>query len=160
MARVQEVVADASVACKWFLPEKGTSAALLLRDDHIEGRVRILAPQLLCYEVADALRYYPALSPEGIEESIRYLYDLQLSLVHPTHRDLSSAAAFSPPEGLRLRCVLRHARGETFVPADHRRHPTVEIVAARCPPLRVDRPSMKSRGAPRGTTLGDGLKCE
>ena len=95
MARVQEVVADASVACKWFLPEKGTSAALLLRDDHIEGRVRILAPQLLCYEVANALRYHPALSPEGLEESIRYLYDLQLSLVHPTHRDLSSAAAFA-----------------------------------------------------------------
>lgn len=95
MARVQEVVVDASVACKWFLPEKDTPKALLLRDDHIEERIRILAPELMAYEVANALRYHPALGKEGLQETIRYLYDLQLSWVPATHRDLGSAADFA-----------------------------------------------------------------
>ena len=95
MARLQEVVADASVVCKWFLSEKDTPAALLLRDDHVEGRIRILAPELMAYELANALRYHPALSSEDLQESVRYLYDLQLSLVPATYRDLGAAAQFA-----------------------------------------------------------------
>ncbi len=95
MARIPEIVADASVAVKWFLPEKGADDARALRDEHIEGRVRILAPDLICYEVANALRYHPAIGSDRLEESIRYLYDLQISLVRPTSNDLSAAADFA-----------------------------------------------------------------
>jgi len=95
VARIQEIVADASVACKWFLPEKGAEAALSLRENHIEGRVRILAPELICYEVANALRYHPAINTEKLRDSIRSLYDLQLSFTHLTSSDLSFAAEFA-----------------------------------------------------------------
>ena len=45
------IVVDASVAAKWFLPEKGSSAALALQ----EGPSQLAAPDLIRMEVAAAI---------------------------------------------------------------------------------------------------------
>src|SRR5437867_337897 len=59
MARSATAVVDASVATKWYLPEADTDAALLLRESHLNGDVRLVSPDLMVYEVANALRYHP-----------------------------------------------------------------------------------------------------
>ena len=49
------LVVDASVVVKWFVEEEGTKEALEIRDAHIEGSVKIVAPELLPFEVLNAL---------------------------------------------------------------------------------------------------------
>lgn len=102
MARLPEVVADASVVCKWFVQEKGTEDALTLRDAHAEGEVRILSPSLLCYEIVNVLRHHPAMSPERLRSATRAFFDLQLTLVRPMAAALAEAVDFAFREKLTI----------------------------------------------------------
>jgi len=52
-------VADASVVAKWFLEEADSEPARRLRDDFLEGIVRLRAPSILPFEVLNALRFHP-----------------------------------------------------------------------------------------------------
>ena len=50
------LVADASVIAKWYLTdEESSTAAVALRTAFVEGRVSIAVPDLMCYEVANAI---------------------------------------------------------------------------------------------------------
>lgn len=50
------VVVDASVALKWALDdEEAVEQAVALRDDGLQGRIRMIAPVLWSYEVANGL---------------------------------------------------------------------------------------------------------
>jgi predicted nucleic acid-binding protein len=102
VARLPEVVADASVVCKWFVTEPDSSAALTLRRAHAEGRVRIIAPQLLGYEVANALRHHPTMSPGELRAAIRYFFDLQIALAPLSSASLSHAADYAYSEKLTI----------------------------------------------------------
>src|SRR5881396_1408099 len=56
--RYEAYVLDASVALKWFLrlpDEPNTSEAIQLLEDFQEGRVGLLAPTVIRYEVGHAL---------------------------------------------------------------------------------------------------------
>lgn len=50
-----ELVLDASVTIKWFLKEKSSKEALHYRQQHLEGRVALVAPALLPFEIINAL---------------------------------------------------------------------------------------------------------
>jgi len=58
--REEVIVADASVVVKWFVEEDYTDEALRLRDDYVERALEIASPDLLPYEVLNALRYNPS----------------------------------------------------------------------------------------------------
>ena len=50
------IVVDASVVMKWLMPrESHAESAFAIRQGHIEGREPCACPELLLYEVADAL---------------------------------------------------------------------------------------------------------
>lgn len=51
------VVPDASVVVKWYIPERDHEQARDLRDDYLDGGNYLVAPDLLPYEVVNALRY-------------------------------------------------------------------------------------------------------
>lgn len=51
------LVVDASVVVKWYIPERDHAAALTLRDDYLDGEVDLSAPSLLPFEVINGLRY-------------------------------------------------------------------------------------------------------
>ncbi len=59
--RGMEVVVDASVVVKWFVKEEGSEEALRLRDRYVEGEIQIIAPELITFEVLNAL-YFKRLS--------------------------------------------------------------------------------------------------
>jgi predicted nucleic acid-binding protein len=83
MARREEAVIDASVVIKWFSEEENTQNALKLREEHVNG-VRILsAPDLLIYEIANALRYKPGFDQQKIARAVTDLTDLQIDIVTP-----------------------------------------------------------------------------
>lgn len=77
-------VVDASVALKWFVDEPDSALARTLRDAHIAGDAPIVAPDLLIYEVANALLHNPRFPEHDIQRALDTLYDLQLELVMPT----------------------------------------------------------------------------
>jgi len=67
---------DASVVVKWFLrrDEPGRAAALRLREEYRGGRIEIICPDLLAYEIANVLRYKPEIREETAEKAIDSLF--------------------------------------------------------------------------------------
>lgn len=54
---MREIVIDASVVVKWFIEEIDSDKARFLRDKFIDGKVELIAPSLLYFEVLNALKY-------------------------------------------------------------------------------------------------------
>lgn len=80
MAGAKEVVVDASVAVKWFNREEYSESALRLLHDYLGGRIELVAPYLIIYEVCNALRYNPDFGEEDVKEAVNHLLNLQMSL--------------------------------------------------------------------------------
>ena len=84
MERPEETVVDASVAVKWFSTEEGSDRALSLRNQHVDGRRTLVAPDLLLYEVGNALRFKPGFNPSVTAKALDDLFDLQVDLLAPS----------------------------------------------------------------------------
>jgi len=54
---MSEIVIDASVVVKWFIEEKDSDKARFLRDKFIDGKIELIVPSLLYFEVLNALKY-------------------------------------------------------------------------------------------------------
>lgn len=74
------VVPDASVVVKWFVPERYHEQARDLRDDYLDGRHDLEAPALLPFEVTNALRYSRFRDEERLTVAAESIaeYDLEL----------------------------------------------------------------------------------
>ncbi len=80
----QNLVLDASAAAKWFLQEENTEEAVRLRDAHIDGTISLAAPDLLIYEVANALNFHPKTTLSDLDANLRELFELDMDLVAPS----------------------------------------------------------------------------
>ncbi len=56
--KVWRVVADSNVLVKWFIPEDYSEYAVVLRDDHLYGRVDVIAPVYAVLEFTNCMRKY------------------------------------------------------------------------------------------------------
>lgn len=90
-AESQNVVVDASIAVKWFVPEQDSEDALTLRDQHIGGRLTLYAPALIIYEVANALRYRSDITEGDLERNIEALFQLDLTFIAPSSKSTAKA---------------------------------------------------------------------
>jgi len=88
---VKACVIDSSVAVKWFSEEEGTEAALALRDEAFSGKRRLEAPDLLLYEIGNALRYNARLDSDDVKLALGSLLDLGI-VFHPAAAALLSKA--------------------------------------------------------------------
>ena len=75
-----KIVVDASVVVKWFVEEKYSKEALMIRDSFIEGLVDIVVPSLLYFEVLNALKYSGAFGEDELKKVARILEDYQFTL--------------------------------------------------------------------------------
>ena len=77
---MKRAVVDASVALKWFLPdEEGSDSALKLLQRFVSGRLELLAPCLLEYEVVNSLVIAGRrgrIGEEIVERAIESFFDL------------------------------------------------------------------------------------
>lgn len=64
---------DASVVAKWFVEEEYTDKALHLRDDYVSRLIDIASPDLLPFEVLNALRYNPNLGVDDLKKAAEAL---------------------------------------------------------------------------------------
>ncbi|MHA1712310.1 MAG: type II toxin-antitoxin system VapC family toxin [Candidatus Freyarchaeota archaeon] len=65
---MERVVGDASLIVKWFIEEEDSDKALKLRDMHVNGEVMIVAPELLPFEVLNALKYSNLFSMDELKD--------------------------------------------------------------------------------------------
>jgi len=80
-AQIDMVVVDASVVLKWFLPEEGAPEAMTILNDHVFGREEIFVPDLLFYEIVNALRYKHDLDTHAVERFIEVLSWFELKRI-------------------------------------------------------------------------------
>lgn len=78
-------ILDASVVLKWFVKETDSDQAIQLRREFLNREREIIVPDLLLFEVANALRYNPSFSAEEIKEAVRTLFDLGIQIITPTY---------------------------------------------------------------------------
>jgi predicted nucleic acid-binding protein len=88
---VRSYIIDSSVAVKWFSQEAGTEAALVLRDDAFSGKCRLEAPDLLLFELANALRFNSRFSADDVKLALGSILDMGISF-HPAEGPLLSRA--------------------------------------------------------------------
>ncbi len=79
--KFSEVVIDASVVVKWYSEEDYSDKANILRDSHIIGATVLIAPDLILYEIANALRYTSKLNENEISESVIDLFKLKIDII-------------------------------------------------------------------------------
>ncbi len=85
---VTKIVIDASVAVKWFNPEELSSEALELRDMHVNAQVHIFAPDLLLYEVINAIKWNSEFNKNDVSKAAGSLEDLMI-----TYKEILPVAA-------------------------------------------------------------------
>ncbi|MEM0482953.1 MAG: type II toxin-antitoxin system VapC family toxin [Nitrososphaerota archaeon] len=76
MEEEKVLVLDASVAVKWFSAEKLSDKAHVILKKYVDGEVELIAPSLLFYEVANALRYNPRFGVKEVKAALKALEDL------------------------------------------------------------------------------------
>ena len=65
---LNRIIIDANVVVKWFIEEKDSNYALILRDKFINGEIELWAPPLLKFEVLNALKYSKLFNQEELNE--------------------------------------------------------------------------------------------
>lgn len=75
---------DASVAAKWFNYESLTEEALRVRDAFAKGKIGLLAPDHMPYEVGNAIWKNKSLSQIDAIAAIKILTDFEIELIRLT----------------------------------------------------------------------------
>ncbi len=84
---------DSSVIIKWFSSsnENDLENALSLRNDIKKGLCIISVPDLLFYEIANALRYNPHFTETDVKDALQSIYDMEFNIVR-TDKDIMLTA--------------------------------------------------------------------
>ena len=123
MERAQ-IVIDASVVVKWFVEEEHSRESRLLRDAYVNGLVDLAAPELLPYEVLNALKYSGAFGEDELKEAAQALDDYQLTLYSLKGRLALRAIEVAMRKGLTIYdasyVALAEALSSTMYTADEK----------------------------------------
>ncbi|MEM4283850.1 MAG: type II toxin-antitoxin system VapC family toxin [Candidatus Caldarchaeum sp.] len=117
-------VLDASVILKWFVEEEDSVQALRLREEFYAGEREIVVPDLLLFEVANALRYNPNFTAEAVQESIDTLFAMEIEIITPTASLLAKTITLA--KDLDVTCydavylALAEELGFEFITADEK----------------------------------------
>jgi len=74
------IVVDASVVVKWFVEEENSDKAIKIRDKYIEGEIELIAPEIINFEVLNALYYKKLFSESELKEISEALDSYSFSL--------------------------------------------------------------------------------
>jgi len=90
-----DFVLDSSVIVKWFCEEEGTTLALEFRDSYLKGDVNIACPDLVIYEIANALHYNNKFTQKDVKNSVDSIIDIGIDIIVPTKRVIESAISIA-----------------------------------------------------------------
>ena len=107
-------VLDASVAVKWYIPEEGRKRALRLRQDYTDGKIDLIAPNLIFFEVGNAVRFHPGATAREVWEAVRGLKGMQVAIQNLTDPVVDSAAEIAFTENITFYDAVYLAIAENF----------------------------------------------
>jgi len=120
------LVVDASVMVKWYCVEEDTDKALLIRDEHVRGKVKITSPDLVILELANAIRYKENSTTEDVDDVLSNFVRLNLDIVVPTIELVKRASRFSFEYNTTIYDAIYLALAEElsydFITADEKLH--------------------------------------
>jgi predicted nucleic acid-binding protein len=90
----KQYVVDASVAVKLFCLEEGSSMARAMLEKGQMGKIRLFAPDLLLYEVGNALGRGKRLGGKEIAEALDLLLRSSIEFLELTERIIEHASSF------------------------------------------------------------------
>lgn len=75
---MKRYVLDTSVVIKWFseFDEDGLDKVLTLRNEILEGKCSITVPDLMFYELVNALRYNVQFTDKDVKDAIKSVIDI------------------------------------------------------------------------------------
>ena len=91
MARFKIIILDASVIVKWFSEEEHTDKALKIRERIRIGKEKVIVPDLLLYELANALKYNPNFDASDVSDALTSIFDMDINIVTPIPETINSA---------------------------------------------------------------------
>ena len=116
------LVLDASVVIKWFKQEIYTDIATKIKDDFVNGIYEIVVPDLILYEITNALRYDKRFDDKFIKESLDNLLKMEINIVIPSQRLISRSIELSYSSNVTIYdatyIALAELNGAIFVTAD------------------------------------------
>ena len=89
------IVLDASIIIKWFTKEEKRDSALKIREDYINKQIEIIIPDLILYEISNALRFNPNFTKEDVSEAIYSIYNMDMTIITPTQEIIDEALHIS-----------------------------------------------------------------
>lgn len=112
------------MSVKWFVNEKGSDAARRIKDSYVSGKIEIIAPNLIYYEVLNALRFHPVarFTPKELFSIMTSLKNLQFT-IDPTDGTWFKSFNLSLQEGISIYdsvYVGLASNQDAFVTADNR----------------------------------------
>jgi len=90
-------VLDTSVILKWFseFGENDLFQALQLRKAFLDGSIAFTVPELLFYELSNALRYNPSLSSKDVQAALDSVIDMGLVVKGVDKRVMAEAISIA-----------------------------------------------------------------
>ena len=89
------IILDASVVVKWFSEEEYTEKALEIRERIRMGEERIIVPDLLLYELANALKYNPSFDVNDVSDALTSIFDMEMDIITPMPDIINSAVTLA-----------------------------------------------------------------
>ena len=123
---MNEFVLDTSVILKWFsnVGESDLDQALHLREELLNGSVLFTVPELLFYEMANALRYNPAFSSKDVEAAVNSVLEMGLEVRTVEQETLAEAInlafKYSSTVYDTYFLALSRKEGKALITADYR----------------------------------------
>ncbi|KAF0220408.1 MAG: PilT protein domain-containing [Geobacteraceae bacterium] len=119
-------VLDTSVIIKWFSAhgEDDLDSALLLRDGLVSGNCTATVPDLILYELANALRHNPNFTSDDVKDAVAAVDDMGFAVrcadAAVMARAVETAFAYNVTVYDAYFLALAESEGTAFVTADYR----------------------------------------
>ncbi len=118
------LVLDASVIIKWFNKEEHSDIALRIREDFYKGEHEIVVPDLVLYEISNALRYNNEFSVDDVAKAVDSLIDMELTIIVPSKEIIKKAIETARKENITIYdaiyIALAKEIGAVFVTAENK----------------------------------------
>lgn len=119
-------VLDTSVVLEWFSEsgENDLDRALQLRESLLEGTVFFVVPDLLFYELANALRHNRNFSKKDVEQAVRSVFEMGLEVKRVNEEVMREAISLAFKHDVTVYdayfLALSKKEGKQFITADYR----------------------------------------